>query len=478
MRYRLITFLVFGAILVGIGEWDLRNREIAPIQSFNAGWLEFCVGNAGDKISDPAVTFIRINDDYEPLDLGLGTGASEDADAVKSLTRLDYATILAALAKLNPKAVAFAPTPMFDEKSMFNQTDIEPLKEAALPLPRLALGALVSDAEGDPNFPHSYPALSFEGDASTLREIKRTVRLPDSQLLVNGDAAFTIFENDRPVDENGDIRTTLVARQGETVVPSFALRAIASAARIPLDGIQVTLDGPKSKIQLGEAMEIPISPDGTFKLPVNAGVHPRMTSSRRNENGDLVENHHFTTLTVDQLHYTGQSEDEVAKRLLAEFQPQFDSIQNNLVLIGFDRSLDRQISLPDGTKISPSGLFARTVATIQSGRFISWWPTWARWAAILGIVVLAMWLFRYRRSKAVIFGGISALIFLGICVGIFNLTLSWTPPFVLFSLLGLIILISAILPSPSEAAEKSGEEDGEESPTEDSENGIPGPLKT
>ena len=66
MRQRLLTFAVFGIILIAIGEWDLRTRKIAPLSRLNDFWLEFCVGNAGDRIKNPAITVIRIDDGYEP----------------------------------------------------------------------------------------------------------------------------------------------------------------------------------------------------------------------------------------------------------------------------------------------------------------------------------------------------------------------------------------------------------------------------
>ena len=78
MRQRFITFAVFGLILVIIGEWNLKTRKIAPIASLDKTWLEFCIGNAGGSITNPAVTVIRITDDYEPLSIGEDQPAAAD----------------------------------------------------------------------------------------------------------------------------------------------------------------------------------------------------------------------------------------------------------------------------------------------------------------------------------------------------------------------------------------------------------------
>ena len=118
MRQRFITFAVFGLILVIIGEWNLKTRKIAPLASLDKNWLEFCIGNAGDSIANPAVTVIRITDDYEPLSIGEDQPAAADG----KLSRLDFATILGFVGKLDPKSVAFLPPPAFDESLVLNQT--------------------------------------------------------------------------------------------------------------------------------------------------------------------------------------------------------------------------------------------------------------------------------------------------------------------------------------------------------------------
>src|SRR5690606_8037618 len=107
--------------------------------ALNSLWLDFCVGNAGDRIGEPAVTVVRIDDGYEPLSIGEGQAAPDG-----TLSRLDYATILGFIGKLNPKSVAFLPTPQFDESRVLNQTDIVPLKDAALQLPRMQVATIVS----------------------------------------------------------------------------------------------------------------------------------------------------------------------------------------------------------------------------------------------------------------------------------------------------------------------------------------------
>jgi len=439
MRQRFLTFVVFGLVLVILAEWNLRARKLAPIQSLNQFWLEFCVGNAGDKIDDPAVTIVRINDDYEPLSIGADSPASPDG----KLSRLDFATILGFIAKMNPKAVTFLPTPTFDEKLVLNQTDIVPLKDAAMQLPRLVTAANVSNdgEQATDSKPLAFPEIKLEGSPEDLLRFTRTVRHPDPQILANADPAFKSIESARGLYEDGVIRVPLVASHRGKVVPSVVLASVALHAGIPLNEIVLDLDSNPPVIRLGEFRTVPVLSDGTFVLPQKAGVRRGMSSLSPQEDGEMKKIEHFTSLTVDELAYTGEKEDEVAQRILASFEGKFDSLSENLVVVGFDRTGDRRIESEVGAMVSETSVLARTMATIQSGRFIEWWPMWMRWFAILAIGAIAAFLFRFPKSKIVPVWGISFLLFFGISVLIFRQTLSWTPPFFAFGLFGLMLLI-------------------------------------
>lgn len=455
MRQRFVTFVVFGLILVVLAEWNLRARKLAPLQSLNQFWLEFCVGNTGDRIDDPAVTMVRINDDYEPLNIGQDSPAAGDG----RLSRLDFATILGFIAKMNPKTVSFLPTPTFDESLVLNQTDIVPLKDAAMQLPRIITAANVSnDGEqaADSN-PLDYPALQVEGSPENLLSFTRTVRHPDPQILANADPAVKTIESARDLLEKKTLRVPLVARFKEKVVPSIVLASVARHAGIDLADVTVDLVSSPPVVRLGELRTIPIEPDGTFIVPQRAGVRRGMISLEATEDGEMKRVHHFTALTVDELAYTGEENDEVAQRILESFQGKFASLSENLVLVGFDRTGDRRIETETGAMISETVLLAQAIAAIQSGRFIDWWPSWLRWLAVIAIAAIAAFLFRLPRGKFLPFWGISFLLFFGICVLGFRSTLLWTPPFFAFALFGLILLIGLTLPGSPRKEEPTAE---------------------
>lgn len=443
MRQRFLTFAVFGIVLIGIGEWNLRTRKIEPLTALNEPWLDFCIGNAGDRLGEPAVTVVRIDDGYEPLAIG-----DEQVNPNAELSRLDYATILGFVAKLNPKSVAFLPTPRFDESLVLNQTDIVPLKDAALQLPRMQVATIVSDdGEGAKEAaPVDYPAIKIEGEPESVLAFTRTVHPADSQIATNGDPAFKSVETARDLVSEDAIRIPLVARFEEKIVPSIVLSAVANHAGIPIEGITVDLSGANPVIRLSETSTIPIGVDGTMTLPPHAGMKRNMASLRQSEDGTHSEHFGFTSLKVEELAYTGNQDDEVAKRILADLQSQFDSIAENLVVIGFDRTADRRLTTANGEVLSETFALAQAMAVIQSGRFIDWWPNWARILAVLIIAAIALILFRFSRGKFAVGWLLTALLYFGACVMIFKSTLTWTPPFVAFALFGLMLVVGMLIP--------------------------------
>jgi hypothetical protein len=397
---------------------------------------------------------MRIDDGYEPLRIGGEGNVPSDG----TLSRLDYATILAFVAKFEPRSVAFLPTPTFDENLVLNKTDIAPLKDAAMKLPKLLVASTVSN-DGDQAREASalaYPALKVEGDPSAILTFTRTVRYPDPQILANGVPAFRALESARDLVSGGVIRVPLVAKRGEQVVASIVLAAVANHAGVPLDQVVVKLDDGKSRVRIGEALEVPIADDGTFLVPSRSGLGAAMRGVARDAEGKPREVEHLTSLTVDELAYTGEAEDEVAKRILASFQSRFDSLKENLVVIGFDRTADRRITTETGETLSETSLIARAIATIQSGRHIQWWPSWARWFAVALVVVLAAILFRLPRPRFIPATFVALLAFFAVKVLVFSATLAWTPPFVVMSLFALIFVIGLIVPGgPAKSTPKA-----------------------
>lgn len=433
MRNRLIVFLVFGAVLAGIGEWDAAHHRLAFNRGLNDWWLRFCVGNAGDRIGAPAVTLVTLDDEYEP---GIGD----------SLTRLDYAAILGFVGKLDPKTVAFEPSIAFDEKNPLNQTALQPLKEATLRLPKLSLGSVAENGQppAKPSEKLAYPVLkNVEGDLATVTPFTRTVAPPDAEMLANGEPAVTEIELAPAQTADGSQLIPIVARQGDALVPSLVLHALANHAGVPLDQIAVSLP-PAAKspsVRVGDRYTIPIDPAGRMKLYEYSGLR------RRPADLDTApaDSQYYPAVSAFHLTLTGADDPDV-KKLIGGLQDEFDSLKTNLVLVADDHRANRRLSLVTGeAPVSRGEVIARAVATVQTGRYIERWPAWGRWLAVAAIAVVAIFAFRHSGRRIVLLAGLGALLFFGLNVAVFRGSLAWAPPFAPIALFLLMIVVGLIL---------------------------------
>ncbi len=431
MRHRLTLFLVLGAVLVALGEWDAHSHRFRFADGLNEAWREFCVANAPEKISEPAVSLVRINDEYEPA---IGD----------SFTQADYATILRFVENFDPKTVAFEPTPEFDPNEPINQT-LELLKEAALPLPPLTLGAVAENGQApqSPEEEPKFPALTaIEGDVATLTPITRVVAAPNSQLLANGQPAFTGIELAGDPDDPRERHVNLVARHGEKVIPSFILHALANHAGIPLDQIRVQLPPAAADpvVLVGEAYRIPIDTRGRMKVYEHSGV----------------DTSYYPSISAFHLALTGD-EDETIKKLLANLEDAFASLKTNLVVIGNDRSEARTEELDTLARdLSRSELLTRVIATVQSGRYIEWWPLWARLLGFAIIAAIAAYAFKGSRKRAVTWALMGGFFYFAASMIVFKSTLAWAPAFAPLALFVLMVVIGLLLPDPAKAGNENG----------------------
>lgn len=434
MNKRSVAFLLLGLIFVGAAEWDLQNRILEPIRKFDRFWIDFCIGNAGNRVGDPAITMVRIPDDYEPVPIGRDASNPED----RSLSRLDYGTILYAIGKMNPTAVSFMPTPVFVEKSVLNQTSLYPLKDASLQLPRMTLATVVS-SEGKDAKPVAYQTIQAKGDVSHVPAIAQTVTPADPDFLANGDPAFLTGESFRPI-ESENPRIQLVARQGEKVIPGFVLASVANHAGIRIEDIVLDLEGRKKTIKVGEHYTIPVAADGSMELPSHGGLSHSMYQVSSDKDGKEKRDYQFASLTVGEVALAAAQNDKVAKTILDKFAGKFESLAKNLVLFGYDRTADRTIKTANDEWLSPLTANARAIATIQSGRHTSRWPLPIRIAVYAGIFVLGLILLSMRRKSIPLIIGAAIATAVGLVL-VFKQTLTWSPPTAIFGLFAILFLV-------------------------------------
>lgn len=426
MKYRIATFLIFGTALFFLAEQNGNEHRMPFTEALDRGWLNFCIANSPDLITDGAVTLVRIDDTYEP------------ALPSDNLTRLDYAVILANIEKFKPESVAIALPLQWPEPNIINQNA---LATQCMKMPPLILGATVENSPVPDKIksPAQFSELThIEGDTSEITPFTRTIAYPEAESLANGRAAFTEIELSSSRSNDGTLTIPLIASYGDKIVPSFILLSIVSYAKLNLDDVSVQLPPTFSQgnIQIGEKYSIPIDIAGQMKIYEHAGIAPPI----------------YKTINATELPLA-HSEEPAIKELQIELEDEFQSLESNLIVIGMDRKNDQLITLNSGDKISLAELITRSIATIQSGRFIEQWPLQGRLLGFAVIILLAFRLYKLSRRKVFIWGCLLTFLYIGANVMVFRNTLLWTPPFASLSLFATLILIGMILPYlPANAA--------------------------
>jgi len=419
VKYRIVTFLVFGTALFFLGEQSANEHHLPFTQSLDRVWLEFCIANTSDRLTDGSVTLVRIDDTYEP------------ALPSDELTRLDYAVILANIEKFKPQSVAIAPSLQWPETNIINQ---KALKTQCSKMPLLTLGAVVENSPvPDKNSDSDQYSLlaNIEGDTSQITPFTRTVAYPEADSRANGRAAFTEIELSNIEENSGTLTIPLIAKHGDNIVPSFILLAIINHTKHKLENVSVQLPPAVSRgeILIGEDYVIPIDKTGRMKIYEHAAIAPPL----------------YRTVSATELPLA-LSEDPSIKALQIDLEDEYQSLSNNLIVIGLDRKSDRLLALSSGDKISLSELITRSIATIQSGRFIEQWPLPGRLIGFAGIIVAALRLYQFSRWKVLIWGGLLTFLYIGGSVFVFKSSLLWTPLFTPLALFATLILIGIILP--------------------------------
>ena len=405
-------FLVFSAVaVILIG----REEQQHTFDAYNRTFVDFLVGNASSRIAPNQVTMLQIDPkDFEGDNLN---------------PRLDWAIILRGLESFDPKSVAIVPPLKWDNPDQLAEGA---LNKRVLLMPKMTLGATFGPpGEGTPNLdPAGMTILTnLTGDTSKLPIVRNIVAMPDGELLVNGTAAFTQIElNEETASGLNGIRLPLLAKVGDKVVPSFVLQVIMNQEQIPADQVKVILEGPRPVIRLGKHT-IPVERDGTFT------VYHGIKGS-------------FPSIEFSSLALAASPFEDVAEKLRQASKASLESLRSNAVIIGYDQDEVKEFGLPTGEKISRTELLAMAVATIQTGRHITFWPDLFRYASWGLLGGLGLVLFRWRRFRVIAGSFAILLLYAGLNIGIFQTSLSWTPPWPALGICAVLLILGTVLPSP------------------------------
>jgi CHASE2 domain-containing sensor protein len=156
----------------------------------------------------------------------------------------------------------------------------------------------------------------------------------------------------------------------------------------------------------------------------------------------------FPAIEFSSLALAASPFEQVAEKLRQASKDSLESLRSNAVVIGYDQDEVKEFALPTGERISRAELLAMAVATIQTGRHITYWPDPFRYASWGVLAALGLGLFRWRRFR-VISGALAVvLLYGGISIGIFQTALSWTPPWPALGICAVMLVLGIVLPSP------------------------------
>ncbi len=290
---------------------------------------------------------------------------------------LDYIMLLKRIAKHEPDVVVMGDVLKWDKADV---PFLGELQESfrQFPLVALAFGATLHD-HTEPstiNVDADLPVFKFvQGDASSAPKLGNFI-FPEKQLRTQMELGFVATsaggKSERP--------TLLVARAGDSLVPSLDAQMIALKEHIPYADQRLRF-GIGAGLHLGEHRFIPLANDGSVK--------PRLKS-------DPVRINAIDLLTPDLGDNAGRA---LAKKLG----------KHKLIILGTNA---------DGR----TAAWALALPTLHRA------PAWMEWVTASAALLLAFVQLRYRRFGAVAFG--TCVLALGLAAAIvsFQSSLTWCAP--------------------------------------------------
>lgn len=402
-----------------------REEQRGSFAGANQTYIDWLIGNSKQKIREPSVTYLRINEDTFKI-----------FESEGRFGPVDFALLFDKLREYDPKVTAVVPVLSFPDT---DELLVNTLKNGALKFDSLLLGCVFEqNPAGQPISDGVLSLLgsieSVTGDLSQIPEFTNAKSLPEVQLRITSKIAFTEIDlvDETTLGRDGLV-VPLLARHKNTVVPGFLLQSVLMENGLTLADVKVELG---HQIQIGEDITIPIDNHGF--MTVFTGLRERLPVY----GADIL-------LWDSDAIVTGA---DIGAGLSIEERA---ALEKRVVLIGYDDEMAKRIPYKGGAKISHSELFSLAIATIQSGRYIRKVPALAQfgiWGAIalIGLIILRM----YRR-RAIVSSVLLLILFFIAGMIQFQINQSWTPLSIPLSLIACIALSGLVLcqskPRPVEA---------------------------
>ncbi len=405
-----LLVLLFGGTL---GGFFLREQQRGTLERFDRAHREFLKANASPDGRSPggdsSVVFARL-DDFDQSKRVFDQWPLGDAD---------WQVVLQNLPGYTPRTVALGVPLRFEKAS-------PGLEASAKGLPGLvaAVDASTSKGEGQTALPESVPVLTVTGSPSHIPEFK-SIKQP---VLPAGAApdSIDLSPKDQRISMEGDwCRVPMLARMGDKVVPTLALRALLEWARIPISEVEVQ---PGVGIKAGKSLHIPIDDAGFFRYYLS--LAPEVPALNADD-FVLAREQAFAELP----------EGDPRRSVL-------EGLKSSLLWFGPDNVGVRILKLPNGTPVSPAELTARAIAAIQTDSYMRPLEPDFRWIPMAGTLVFCLWLGHWRKSRLIPGVFLAAAGLAGISLYLYRQDHLWVPLGPSLGVLGGTLVIALLLPSP------------------------------
>lgn len=297
------------------------------LQRSEDNFLRWLLRNSSPRRAAVPLTVVEIGRD--PL-LDSGEKPSSTTPVLKSaaasaVSPLEYALFLQSALAFQPTVVAFENVLIWRDRDKDQE---QVFIDQAMRVPRLLLAAeLTAQPESDAPGAEVVGFANVTGKRTDLTEYSGVARQPNEDLRLISTAGFVNL----PEEDDDELRVPLLFQYRGEVIPSFSLQAILLWLRVTPSEVKIEVG---KEISLPQNRRIPIRSDGTIIV-----------------NPSALKNAH--RLGLNELLLAAQQRDTGSKPTV------IDSLRDQIVLA---RTPTNPLSPPD--------VFAATIATLQSNRYV------------------------------------------------------------------------------------------------------------
>lgn len=333
-------------------------------QQWDDRFLQLLLQQSSPPALAVPLTVVEIGADIAPGD---GEAADKPPEAPArvrpaAISPLEFALFLQSAMEFQPEVIAFENILKWRDRDKDQE---QVFLDQAMRVPKLLLAAELTSTP-DPDAPGTdvQGFTQVKGRRGNLAEFSGVGRQPSEDMRLISTLSFVNL----PVEVSSDVRVPLLFLYRGEVIPSFPLQAVLLWLRVTPAEVKIELG---SHIALPDGRKIPIESDGCMLIHPNA-----------------AKNAHRATL--NELLLSTQHRDAGAPPPTS-----VSDLHNNVVLARTPQN-----------PLSPSDVFAATIATIQANAYVRRIPKWFD-AAILLAAMAIIGLARRIDTGELILGGMA-----------------------------------------------------------------------